>query len=117
MPAMNAMRYLIVCLAVLLACRSVSHAADKPVPPEGKRPELWVLKPVVRPEVPAGLSSSPNPIDAFVAAQHKAKGLKPVGPADKRSLLRRGVSRSVGNSAHPAPAEGLCYSARFRSHQ
>src|SRR5437588_311500 len=39
-----------------------------PAAPE-KVTELWALKPVVRPDVPAGLTDSPNPIDAFVAAE------------------------------------------------
>ncbi len=46
----------------------------------------WYLKPVVRPPVPA---KSVNPIDAFLAAQLDAKGLKPVGRAERRTLLRR----------------------------
>src|SRR6476619_293940 len=41
--------------------------------------ELWVLKPVVRPEVPVGVTSSGNPIDAFVAAEYRRRGLRPVG--------------------------------------
>jgi hypothetical protein len=52
-------------------------------------PELWSLRPVVRPDVPAGVTQSSNPIDAFVAAEYKAKGLTPVGPVDKLTLLRR----------------------------
>jgi hypothetical protein len=62
-----------------------------------------VLKQVVRPEAPSGLTSSPNPIDAFVSAQYKAKGLTPVGPADKRSLLRRVYLDLIGFP--PTPAE------------
>ncbi len=56
---------------------------------EGEPTDLWALKPVVRPDVPAGLTSSPNPIDAFIAEGYSAQGLKPVGPADRRTLLRR----------------------------
>ena len=48
---------------------------------------LWSLQPVVKPPVPAGPAS--NPIDAFIAADYKAKGLVPVGKADKLTLLRR----------------------------
>jgi hypothetical protein len=51
--------------------------------------DLWVLKPVVRPEIPTELTKSPKPIDAFIAAEYKAKGLKPVRAADKSTLLRR----------------------------
>ena len=32
---------------------------------------------MVRPELPAGFTDLPNPIDAFVAAESKAKGLTP----------------------------------------
>jgi hypothetical protein len=52
-------------------------------------PDLWVLRPVVRPDVPAGLTPSPNPIDAFSAAGYREKGLTPTGCAGKRTLLRR----------------------------
>ena len=47
---------------------------------------LWSLQPVTKPVVPAGAA---NPIDAFIAADYKAKGLTPVGKADKLTLLRR----------------------------
>ena len=50
---------------------------------------LWSLQPVVKPEVPAGATPSANPIDAFIAADYKAKGLVPAGKADKLTLLRR----------------------------
>src|SRR5450432_4212401 len=52
-----------------------------------KKPAPWYLKPVERPAVPAGATA--NPIDAFIAAKLKAKGLQAAGPADKASLLRR----------------------------
>jgi hypothetical protein len=71
--------------------------------PKDKPSGLWALKPVVRPEAPAGLTTSANPIDAFVAAQYKAKGLTPVGPADKRTLLRRVHLDLTG--LPPTPAE------------
>jgi Protein of unknown function (DUF1553)/Protein of unknown function (DUF1549) len=67
-----------VCLVVLVA-----------PPTNGKRPDLWALKPVVRPDVPTGLTESPNPIDAFIAEGYAVKGLKPVDPADRPTLLRR----------------------------
>src|SRR5580700_2906428 len=34
---------------------------------------LWSLQPVRRPEVPAGLTASSNPIDAFIAEKYKEK--------------------------------------------
>ncbi len=65
--------------------------------------ELWVLKPVVRPEVSARRSVSSNAIDAFVAERYEANGLKPVAPADKRTLLRRVTLDLVG--LPPTPEE------------
>jgi Protein of unknown function (DUF1549)/Protein of unknown function (DUF1553) len=50
---------------------------------------LWSLQPVTRPAIPEGVTASQNPIDAFIAADYKAKGLVPVGKADKLTLLRR----------------------------
>jgi hypothetical protein len=50
---------------------------------------LWSLQPVTRPAVPVGATASANPIDAFIAADYKAKGLLPAGKADKLTLLRR----------------------------
>src|SRR6185437_7519496 len=53
---------------------------------ETARP-LWSLQPVVRPSVPAGVTASQNPIDAFIAEKYKQTGLVPTGPADKLTLL------------------------------
>jgi hypothetical protein len=66
-------------------------------------PDFWVLKPVVRPPVPAGITESTNPIDAFIAAEYKTKGLRAVGPADKQTLLRRVCLDLIG--IPPTPAE------------
>jgi Protein of unknown function (DUF1553)/Protein of unknown function (DUF1549) len=57
--------------------------------PNDEKPLPWSLKPVQRPDVPAGLITAANPIDSFISQGYKAKGLKPVGPADKQALLRR----------------------------
>jgi hypothetical protein len=65
--------------------------------------DLWVLKPVSRPQVPAAASKSVNPIDAFIAANYKTKGLRPVASADKQTLLRRVYLDLVG--IPPSPAE------------
>src|SRR6266852_1745953 len=54
-----------------------------------KREDLWSLKPIVRPEVPQGVCSSTNPIDAFIAEARKEQGLPLLGPADKLTWLRR----------------------------
>src|SRR4051812_5510992 len=90
-------RVSLICVGLLTLLPALGAAKPKP------KADLWSLKPVVRPEVPAGLTPSTNPIDAFVAEQYKAKGLKPVGPADKLTLLRRVYLDLVG--LPPTPAE------------
>lgn len=65
--------------------------------------QLWVLKPVARPAVPAGVTQSQNPIDAFLAASYKAKGLRPAPPAEKQVLLRRVYLDLIG--IPPTPSE------------
>ena len=64
---------------------------------------LWSLQPVTRPAVPAGVTTSTNPIDAFIAADYKAKGLVPAGKADKLTLLRRVYLDLIG--LPPTPEE------------
>jgi hypothetical protein len=68
-----------------------------------QKAQPWYLKPVVRPAVPAGLTQSSNPIDAFIAAKLKDKGLTPTRPADKATLLRRVYLDLIG--VPPTPAE------------
>jgi hypothetical protein len=77
-------------LVLLLACLALP-ALSRPLPTSHahETADLWVLKPVVRPDIPAGLTQSTNPIDAFITEQYQAQGLKPAGPADRRTLLRR----------------------------
>ncbi|MBY0512909.1 MAG: PSD1 and planctomycete cytochrome C domain-containing protein [Gemmataceae bacterium] len=54
--------------------------------PEPDPRDHWSFRPPVRPPLP---TNTRNPIDAFVAAEWQKRGLKPVGFADKRLLLRR----------------------------
>ncbi len=71
--------------------------------------DWWSLKPLVRPELPAMAAEgfdSPNrtiaatekisPIDAFVIARLREKGLKPSPEADRRTLARRAYFDLVG---------------------
>lgn len=64
---------------------------------------LWSLQPVTRPALPVGTTTSTNPIDAVITADYKAKGLSPVGKADKLTLLRRVYFDLIG--IPPTPAE------------
>jgi hypothetical protein len=74
-------------IGLLLVLAAVLAAAN--AIPAKPKPRLWSLEPVVRPDVPAGATSSANPVDAFIAAKLREKGLRPNGPADKLVLLRR----------------------------
>lgn len=86
-----------ICPAIVFA--SITTAAD-----DNKEPEetWWSLKPVIRPPLPPGPEGA-NPIDLFLAAEQNAHGLKPVGPADKLTLLRRVYFDLVG--LPPSPSE------------
>src|SRR5581483_6036465 len=65
-------------------------AADADAEKFAKRAaRLWSLQPVRRPDVPTGVTDSSNPIDAFIAAEWKEKGLRPAPRADRLTLLRR----------------------------
>jgi cytochrome c553 len=71
-------------------------------PEEGAEPKRteaswWSFKKVRKPTVPSiGGPDKPNPIDAFVLAKLKEKGLTPAPQADKRALLRRTYYDLIG---------------------
>jgi hypothetical protein len=87
-------------LALVLSS-GIAVAADT------QKPAPWSQQPVVRPAVPSGVSKSVNPIDAFIAAQLKQKGLQPAGQADKRTLLRRVYFDLIGLPPTPAEQEAF----------
>jgi hypothetical protein len=84
-------------LSTALFFSGIAFAAPK------DKVELWSQKPVVRPPVPAAVTQSKNPIDAFVAAELNKRGLRPAGPAQKAALLRRVYLDLIG--LPPSPAE------------
>ena len=64
--------------------------------PEAEEPQKdpmahWAFRPPQRPEVPrvGGPVGEGNPIDAFLAREHESRGLVPVPPEDRATLLRR----------------------------
>ncbi len=89
------MRRLILVLAIPIASFSL-HAAEVPKDADqfAKRASrLWSLQPVNKPAVPVAATASAkvsaNPIDAFIQAMYKEKGLHPAPKTDKLTLLRR----------------------------
>jgi hypothetical protein len=68
----------------------------------------WAFEPlraVTPPADPTGWAS--QPLDRFVAAGHRAKGLRPVAPADRRTLIRRAYFDLVGLPPEPERVEGF----------
>jgi hypothetical protein len=62
---------------------------DALLPPPGP-PTHWAFRPVVRPAVPAVAGDwARTPIDAFLAAAHRGRGVQPVAEAPRRVLVRR----------------------------
>src|ERR1700686_5399794 len=85
-----------ICLCALIAT-GAGGAQTNQAGPEA----LWSLKPVVRPVLPEG--PEPNPIDRFINAELRHRGLKAVPAAGKLSLLRRVHLDLIG--IPPSPAE------------
>ena len=75
-----------------------SHAAE-----EAKK--YWAYQPVRRPTVPAVRNTFwvRTPIDAFILARLEERGLQPVAPADKMTLIRRAYFDLLG--LPPTPEE------------
>ena len=67
--------------------------ANGAIAPKDEKPELdpkdhWAYQPITRPKLPPGFEKR-NPVDGFVEAKLKEKGLTPQPPADPKILLRR----------------------------
>jgi hypothetical protein len=44
-----------------------------------RKEDLWSLKPIVRPQIPQGVTSSSNPIDAFIEKRAVRRSCRPLG--------------------------------------
>lgn len=77
----------------------------------GKRLDLWSLKPISQPALPAVKDKAwpRNEVDAFILAKIEAAGLKPAHEADKRTLARRLYFDLTG--LPPTPEELAAYLA------
>src|SRR5262245_58928001 len=84
------------------AVRPESSAAAAPKGPEYKiTPEqraFWAFQPVHKPAPPEvkNRSLAQSPIDLFLLAKMEAKGVVPVTPADKRTLIQRAYFDLIG---------------------
>ena len=71
-------------------------------------PGWWSFGPVVRPPVPDDPSGWPrSPIDRFIAAKHRERGLQPVNEASKRAWIRRATFDLHGLPPDPADVEAF----------
>jgi len=80
--------------------------------PEGRKLkpdplDWWSLRPLVRPEVPRLVEAAKNPIDCFIRADLKAKGLTPSAEADRRTLIRRVTYDLTGLPPTPEEVESF----------
>ncbi len=102
------MRNLMPVLISPLACAHAQPPAESVKEQFAKRAaRLWSLQPVTKPAVPTGVTASTNPIDAFIAADYKDKGLLPAARADKLTLLRRVYLDLIGLPPTPAEQEAF----------
>ncbi len=71
--------------------------------------QYWAYKVPVRHPVPsvARPAGSANPIDAFLLDAMTTKGLTPVGPADRRTLVRRAYLDVIGLPPTPEETEAF----------
>ncbi len=91
-------------LAALLAIGWAVAGARAAEPTPDQR-SLWSLRPVRTVAVPAAMDgkTSAHPIDAFVDATLAARGIRPLPPADRATLIRRASLDLVGLT--PTPEE------------
>jgi hypothetical protein len=76
---------------------------------ERLKKEHWAFQPLARPTAPAVNDAgwARDDVDRFVLAALEAKGLKPVGDADKVTLLRRVTFDLTGLPATPAEIDAF----------
>jgi mono/diheme cytochrome c family protein len=68
----------------------------------------WAFQPVQDPPLAEiGGTDASSPIDRFILARQREHGLAPVGPADKRTLLRRVAFDVTGLPPTPAEVEAF----------
>ena len=68
-------------------------------------PSWWSMRKPQRPPIPTLKERPANPIDAFILAKLREKGLEPAPAADKATLLRRAYFDLVGLPPTPAQAD------------
>jgi hypothetical protein len=86
-------------LAVLLLAAPPAAAGDPA--------DHWAFRPVARPAVPRDPAASGNPVDAFVRARLRERGLAPSPEADRLTLIRRVTFDLTGLPPTPAAIDAF----------
>jgi hypothetical protein len=106
---------------VALIRQWIAEGATGPVDekPEVDPREHWAFKSPIRPTVPRPGNGRwvKNPIDAFLAAEHRRHGLVPQGPAEKRVLLRRVYLDLIGLPPIPEEIEAFVGDASSNAYE
>jgi hypothetical protein len=102
-------------LSLLLAA-AATEAAEAPETAGAPTPELWSLRPPLRPAVPAKETLRygdrvANPIDAFVLRKLEDRGLPPAPVADRQTLVRRAYFDLLGLPPTPEQVEAFVENA------
>jgi hypothetical protein len=74
-----------------------------------KAREFWSFKPVQEPSIPSvqNVAWPQGDVDRFLLAKMEEKGVTPVGPADKRTLIRRATYDLTGLPPTPQEVEAF----------
>jgi hypothetical protein len=103
-----ALASLAACLAALASPASESEIRNSQSELDG---DWWSLRPLVRPDLPpitaAQAAWARNPVDVFIAAKHREKGLAPAPEADRRTLVRRLYFDLIGLPPTPDAVEAF----------
>jgi hypothetical protein len=76
-------------VAVLRTWIDQGVAWDEALLPSTVTSDHWAFRKIRRPVVPDLSGWGRTPVDAFIAAEHRARGLSPAAEAPRRTLLRR----------------------------
>ncbi len=95
-------------IAISLGIAVALFGEELPAPSTGSSAH-WSFRPVADPTPPgvAAVDWSRSGIDRFLAAAHKANNIAPVGPADRRTLIRRAAFDLTGLPPTPAEADAF----------
>ena len=89
---------------------ATASTGPKPAPvniAEGRK--FWAFQPLRQPALPKVKDTrwAQSPVDRFILAGLEAKGLKPVPPTDRRTLIRRATFDLTGLPPTPADVEAF----------